>query len=237
MALIKFGSLVVAASGKIGGQYFGGSTSGSTIVTNPKQRKNSAFGSQTGSGTSPFTRAAISSALIYVVKSWKSVSAANKLAWQMAAPNFPTVNRFGVPIKPSAYHCYVHVNYGYYLNNNALLAAPPANTVGIAPQAFTIVAVSSTEIKINIPVAIPAGYSGYVKCTRSLSAGIKATYNDFSLVLIPGAGIVGNYTITTQYGYKFGAPITGNYLWISLTMVNLQTGIKGQPYILGSPIS
>lgn len=237
MALIKYGAIIAAGSGKIGGHYLSNSLGGATIVTNPKQKRNQVAASQTTGGSSPYNRAAISGALLFVVKSWKSLSALNKTAWQLAAPNFPTTNRLGVPVKPSGYHCYVHVNYGYYINNGTLLSSPPANTVGIAPYAFTIVTVSSTEVKINLGAGVPAGYMAYLKCTRSMSAGVKPSSTFFSIIDYIATGTAGNLTVTTQYYNKFGAPITGDFLWIELVLSNLSTGVKGQPYILGSVIS
>lgn len=237
MAVIKFGVIVTDASGKIGGHYIGGSLSGRTLVTNPRQRKNAVFASQTTGATNPYNRATISASLIYVVKSWKNVSAANKIAWGLAAPNFPTVNKLGVPVKPSAYHCYVHINYGYYLQNGFTLAVPPANQIGVVPQVFTIATCSSSTVTITISPAVTTGYTAYIYSSRSISAGIKLGPTNMSLIATRTAGTSGLQSITSSYISKFGNPITGDTLWVGIRLQSNATAQLGEMYLIASVIS
>jgi hypothetical protein len=237
MAVIQFGAIVTNAKGKIGGHYLSNSLGGACIISNPKVNKGAYAKGSAAASTSTYNRSQVSSTLLLVVRSWKNVSAANKLAWQAAAPNFPTVNKLGQPVKPSAYHCYVHVNYGYYLNHGTLLGSPPAVQVGVLPPVFTIVTCSSSVQEININPAIPTGYLGYLKATRSLSPGVKPTSSDFTTIDYFGAAISGNQVVTTQYNARFGAPISGNMVWFQMHLSSLVTGLLGTPYIIGQIVT
>ena len=237
MAIIKFGTIVTNASGKIGGHYFSNSLGGATLATLPRQRKNSSTTSQSSASTSPYNKAAISAALIYVVKSYKLLTAVQKQAWALAAPNFPTVNKLGVPNKPSGYHCYVHINYGYYSNSGTLLTAPPANQAGTTPQQFTFIACSLISITINLAIAVPANYTAYLYATRSMSAGIKPTLTQFSLFHTLGTGSVGNKNVTSEYINKFGYPIVGDTLWIAIKLQNSFDAQFSIAYLTASVIS
>jgi hypothetical protein len=237
MAVIQFGAIVTNAKGKIGGHYLSNSLGGATILSNPKVNKGAYAKGSAGVSGSTYNRSQVSSTLLLVVKSWKNVSAANKLAWQAAAPNFPTVNKLGQPVKPSAYHCYVHINYMYYLNHGTLLSSPPAVQVGVLPPVFTITTLSSAAQVINISPAIPSGYNGYIKATRSLSPGVKPTASDFTTVDYASAATTGSLTITTQYNARFGAPVTGNMVWFQMHLSSLVTGLLGTPYIIGQIVT
>jgi hypothetical protein len=237
MAVIQFGAIVTNAKGKVGGHYLSNSLGGPVILSNPKHNKGAgAKGSASLSG-SAYNRSQVSTILLIVVKSWKNVSAANKLAWASAAPNFPTVNKLGQPVKPSAYHCYVHINYGYYLVHDSLLSAPPAVTVGVLPPAFTITGLSSSAQTINISPAIPTGYQCYLRATRSMSPGAKPTSSDFTTIDYFSSSTTGSQTVTTQYTARFGAPITGNMVWFEMVLLSLVNSTKTLPFILGQIVT
>lgn len=237
MAVIQFGSIVTNAKGKIAGHFLSNSLGGPTLQSTPKVTKGAYVNGNAGLSTGASSRAIVSQTLIYVVRSWKNLSAVNRAAWQAAAPNFPTTNKLGVPVKPSGYHCYVHINYGYYINHGSLLSVPPAVQIGVLPSEFTIASMSHSSIQITLSAAIPAGYMGYVKATPSISAGVKPTKTDFITVDYLATGASGTVNITTQYSARYGAAITGNTVWLSLVLSSLSTGLLGNPYIVGQAVS
>ena len=237
MAVIQFGAIVTNAKGKIGGHYLSNSLGGPTLQSNPKVNKGAGAKGSAGVSGSTYNRAQVSSILLYVVRSWKNVSAANKLAWAAAAPNFPTVNKLGQPIKPSGYHCYVHINYGYYFTHSTLLASPPAVVVGILPPVFTIVTCSSSVQEINLSAAIPAGFMAVLKATGSLSPGVKPVASMFTTIDYFLAAASGNEIVTTQYNARYGAPVTGNMVWFMLVAHSLSTQQAAVPYIIGQIVT
>ena len=237
MALVQFSSIVTKIVGKVKGHYFSGSLGGATLQSCPNQKTSGYTGSQTTSATNPYNRAQVSKTLIYIVRSWKSVSASNKLAWAAAAPNFPTTNKLGIAVKPSGYHTYVHLNYGYYLQNAALLSTPPAIQIGILPISILAVVISSTAVTVSLGAIIPANYTGYILATKSISAGVKPSPTDFTQIKPVATGTSGDVLCFNDYVSKFGAPITGDTLWLALQLRSSITGLKGQLYIIGNVIS
>jgi hypothetical protein len=237
MAVIKYGSLVTAGSGRIGGHYLSNSLGGATIASNPRRNKSSNANQQNNYRAANVSGATVPEGLIYVVRKWKTLTVAQKAAWSAAAPNFPTVNKLGVPVKPSGYHCFVHINYGVYMNNGTITTTPPINEIGQLPIAFTISTCSSTVLTLNLSGTVPDGYLAYIKCTRSMSAGIKPNSSSFTLCETIDAGSTGSNAIFTAYNRTFGAPITGDTLWVEIRLSSLTTGLVGQPYIVGSVIS
>lgn len=237
MAVITFGAIVTNAKGKIGGHFLSNSLGGPTLQSNPKVNKGAYVLGSAGLSASAYNRAQVSQTLLYVVKSWKNVSAVNKAAWSAAAPNFPTTNKLGVPVKPSGYHCYVHINYGYFSIHGTLLAVPPAVQIGVLPSEFTITTLSSTVVSVTLSAAIPANYIAYIKATPPLSAGVKPSASQFVNVAYINSGASGLQVITTNYNAKFGNPVTGNVVWLSLVLSSTITGRLGAPYMLGQAVS
>lgn len=237
MALIKLGVGIAAISGKVGGSVFKNSLGGVTLqqlarrkwgkqgVINPQQR-----------ALNP-NNLLIMDAVIYCARYWKSLTIVQKAAWVAAAPNFPTVNKLGIPNKPSGYHCFLHINIRQYYMNAVILLDPPANTVGVVPCPFTITSCTLSTVTMNISVAIPVGYMAYVKSMVSISAGIKPSPSSFRIINYLAAGATGSINNITQYQNSFGKPIVGNTLWLSLVLSNLTTGELGAPYVVASVVS
>lgn len=233
MAIIKFGSLITAGSGKIGGHQLSSSLGGATISSNPRRIKSNNVAKANAYRAGNPAGATVPEALIYVVRQWKTLTVAQKAAWSAAAPNFPTVNKLGVPVKPSGYHCFVHINYGVYLNNGAIAVVPPINEIGQIPIAFTITAATPTTLTINLTGTVPDGYLALIKATRCMSAGIKPGANLFSQIATLVAGSSGSVSMFTPYSRYNGAPIVGDTIWLEIRLSSLTTGIVGQPYVYG----
>ena len=237
MALVQYGSIVTNMKGKLGGHYFTNGLSGSCVSTTPRQPKNVATKAYATSGGATSSKAVVSYTLLYVIRSWKNVSAANKLAWQAAAPNFPTVNKLGVPTKPSAYHCYIHINYRYFIIHGSLLSSPPAVQIGVVPQQITINTLSSSSVIINFSPAVPTGYLCYLRATASISPGVKPAVGQWVTIDYLSSSSTGNINVTSQYAARFGNPITGNTVWFEVVLSSLVTGLLGQPYIIGQVVT
>jgi hypothetical protein len=237
MALVQFSSVVSNVKGKIGGHYFKGSLGGATLqsigYTGAKVKELSQITNSriTQSGQT------INACLLQVVRQWKNVSAVNRAAWLSAAPNFPTVNKFGVPTKPSGYHCFVHINYARVSSNQSILNTPPAVVVGVLPPVITISTLSSASIQVALGGTVPTGYLMAILATRSMSAGIKPSATLFRQVYWVSAGGSGTQNITTSYESSYGAPVTGNTVWVAAWLSSLTTGQKTQMYIVGQVVS
>ena len=57
---------------------------------------------------------------------WRTLTANQKLAWNNAAPNFPTVDAFGNPRQRSGYETYMYLNGTLKAIGIAILTIPPA---------------------------------------------------------------------------------------------------------------
>jgi hypothetical protein len=237
MALVQYGSFVTNIKGKVGGHYFKGSLGGAVVQSTGLTGRTSHTYNPSSSRGITQSGQHVSAVLLIVVRSWKNVTAVNRAAWQAAAPNFPTVNKFGVPVKPSGYHCYVHINFARVSNNLTLLSTPPAVVAGTLPPVFTITTATSSSLSITLGAAVPTGFQLTVCATTSISAGIKPSHNLFRAFNWAAAGTSGVINCTLPYEYYNGAPVTGNTIWIGCFLSSTTTGQKTQLYIVGQVVS
>ena len=237
MALVQFGAIVTNIVGKLGGHYFTRSLGGPTIVSNPRHRQNPNLHSATSYGGNAQNRSTISAALIFVVRQWKNVSATNKLAWQALAPFIPLTNKLGVTEKPSAYHLFVHINYGRIINQQSILLVPPAIIAQPVPIPFTLTPLHSSTCQINLSAAIPTGYVGYVSATPPISAGLKPPSGYYNFITNLAAGSSGTIELISFYNLRYGNPVVGQTVWVSLQLFNLATSYKGERSIAANVVT
>jgi hypothetical protein len=238
MARILLGTIVTAISGKVGGNVFKGSISGTVLQVKRSRRSN-----VNGSTANLNARAGnpsgstIGDAVSYCAKYWKILTVAEKAAWSAAAPNFPTYNSLGVPSKPNGYHCFLHINIRLYYMSAAVTLAPPASYIGNAPIDFTISSLTLSTVTTVLGEAVPSGYMMYIKATAPLSAGIKPSKSQFRTINYISAGTSGSINNITQYQASFGKPVVGQTIWIATQLSNLLTGVLGQLYVVAAVVS
>lgn len=237
MARVILSSVVTNIKGKVLGHYFGGSLSGVTLNTCPYGRKGKVVNSQTTRPASSYNGAFVSTTLLYVVKYWKTLTKPQQAAWHTAAPNFPTVNKFGVPVKPSGYHTFVHINYAIVANGGSILTTPPAVSAGFYPPNFTPTVFSSSFVTATLANAVPTGCSLVVKATSSISAGVKPSAGMFRQIQVFPAATSGLIDCSLAYVNAYGYAITGDYLWLAMYLVNSVNGVKTPLFVAGQAIT
>lgn len=118
MALIKWSGLISEFKGKLNGSVFSQTTYGA-MIRNRKSFK--------GHATTAWNL--VKNRLAVNASTWRDLSAANKLTFANEAPNYPYMNKFGVPTTPSAFQLYVT------LNNNINFANDGSISTAISPRA------------------------------------------------------------------------------------------------------
>lgn len=207
MALIKLGTLVSDIRGAVGGTIFSRNKGGAYA------RKNTA---PTNANTAP--QAAARAIFGAISTAWRSLTAAQQNAWNVAAPSFPYTDIFGDPREYSGRDLFVKLNSQIRLVNPAasLLAVPPAAVAMTAIGTLTMAITATTaEFTINGGVDLPVGQTVLVYASAPKSTGVRS---------INSAGNfrqIGAFTTTagvgdffTAYEAAFGAPVVGQRIFI-----------------------
>lgn len=217
---IKFGSLVVDGSGKIGGHVAARNRSGAYLRT-----KVTPVNLQSPAQT------AVRNRLASLSTGFSALSASAIAAWNNAVDLYKSTNIFGDSVKPSGANLYQK------LNNNLLRIGEAAITVPPAPVALPVIetgvlaaahAGAITVTFTNDPVVTDSVIE--VSATPAMSPGKNFVKSEFRLIGNMPAIAAHVTTLTTLYNAKFGAVgAAGQKVFVRLVQVSTVTGQQGIP--------
>ena len=216
MARIKFGMMMTDARGKLGGHVFTKAKSGATIRTkvtplNPKTSAQSEARSALGANS----------------QAWRTLSEAQRLAWNSAAQEVSKTNAFGDTYFPSGKNYFTAVNNNLRNINEDVLLNPPSLVTmpgllsvqvdfDLLAEQIDIAPVSSGDLANMVLVC---------NATSGASAGrynFSGKYRKFNAY--SAAGLPQNTAIYDDYISKFGAPSPGQKVSFEFYLVNATTG-------------
>lgn len=228
MASIKMGAIITDIKGKVGGTVFQGSKTGVTM-----KNKSAAA---TSDGSSKLTKAdagrvvSPQSNMSSIATSWKALSEGNKTSWNMAAPDFPFTNKYGVPYTGSGFQLFMSVNSNRLVIGEPILNTAPAVPIldNMAPFGLNWTTLIAFTL---IPTAdIPADAKCQLYATRGMSAGRAPKPGDFRLIEVIATWSGVTHDIQTQYIAQFGTPIPGSTVWVQGKLTKADAGRNGLTY-------
>jgi hypothetical protein len=210
----KFGSIVVAGRGKIGGHVASQNRAGAyfrTKVTpiNPQ------------SSFQNLVRARLTD----ISKAWRLLTEAQRVGWNAAVQSFAQTDVFGDLRNPSGLNLYVKLNSNLQKIGLASISSAP-NPAGVAKTnivSLTAV-VTGGVVTLTMSGAVPAGVSLVVEATAPQSAGVSFVKSEFRIIKIVAAAGVAAVVLTTEYAGKFGVYLAGQKLFVRASFVNIVTG-------------
>jgi hypothetical protein len=230
MAKIKTSALVADIKGTVGGNVFAANKGGNyvrrykkpTNANTPKQQAvREAFGSMTGL--------------------WRGLTEIQRNSWNEGAVNFPYQDALGETRIYSGQQLFNKLN-----NNLVQIGASTLDTCPI-PQSFpnaslgvdaniTAGNVLTVTADIDGSVGVPNDFTAIIRGTTSVSAGVSAPQNGLfkKLTTIVGGGDIDTYSLSTEYNDVFGALITGDTIFLSISLVNTISGEASVPTFVKS---
>lgn len=217
---IKFGALVVAGRGKIGGHVASRNRAGAYLRTKV---------TPVNPGTT--YQAAVRNRLACISTDWRDLTAAQRVAWNAAVSDYAKTDIFGDIRNPSGFNLHQKLNNNLVNCSEAKITAPPLPE---AVCAFTSVSLAADytlqTVTLTYAPAIPADHKALVFGTPAISPGIsfvKSEYRQFDVIATADAS---PFSIETEYIAKFGAVgAVDMKLFVMLVMVNTNTGQAGIP--------
>ncbi len=211
----KFGAIVVAGSGKVGGHVFSKNRGGAYMRTKVTPSNPNTVAQQN-------VRAVLSS----LSQSWSSLSDAERLAWQGAVTDWSSTDIFGDIKNPSGINLYVRLNSVLLNSGQATISVPPLKLeMPYTEIATAIFDVSSSTLVVTLADTAYDGVEVAVSATPVLSNGVsfvKSQYRRIGTV----TGATGTISVGPEYIAKFGIPTIGGNVRLQLQPV-LATGQIG----------
>ncbi len=216
---IKWGALVTAGSGKIGGHVAARNSSGSYLRTkvtpnNPQTPDQVAARARLGANA----------------KGWTELTQPQRNAWNASSSDYSAKNVFGDAIKLSGINVFSRLNNNLNLIDKPSLVNPPQAESFAGPTAIIVVsAVTGSVLTISSDVEIPVGGIGVVRFTAPQSAGKNFVKSEYRIIGTLPAGPIVAEDVSTEYVNKFGAlPLAGEKVFCELFFVSENSGIASQ---------
>lgn len=220
MAKIKTSALVADIKGTVGGNVFAANKGGNYVRrykkptnanTIKQQEVRSAFGNMAGL--------------------WRALTDIQRQSWIEGAVHFPYMDKLG------EMRVYSGQQLFNKLNNNLLQIGQPSLDTCPIPQSFPLIAIMSisnittgnvlsTSLEFDTVGEVPADFQLIVNATSSMSAGISAPQKGlFKKILVLNSGDdTTSVDLAPDYTDNFGALITGDTIFIGVTVVNTVSG-------------
>lgn len=160
---------------------------------------------------------------------FRSLSAAQILAWNNAVQDFQTTNVFGDTVSPSGQQLYVKLNSNLANVGEPPISVPPA-PIGLPVMEMSIASLTDSAFTLSLS-AIPTTMYYVIEATAPVSAGrnfLKNEYRQISVVTGTGSAIPAS-NIFAAYSAKFGAPVSSQRVGVRVKVITGDTGQSGIP--------
>jgi hypothetical protein len=218
---MKWGAIVTDGRGKIGGQVASKNRSGAYLRT-----KVTPVNRQSASQT------VIRNRMSGLAQSWRSLTEAQRTAWNAAVSDFSKTNIFGDLVNPTGFNLYCKLNNNLIRvgESEILLPPTPASITDIIIGALSVSAGAGT-MSLAYTAGADAGSEIEVWATPPQSAGKSFVKAEYRLVSQFTANAASPLNLAAAYVAKFGA-ITGSEgmkVFVKTVAVNVTTGQAGVP--------
>ena len=214
----KFGSIVVAGSGKIGGHVASRNRGGAYFRTKV-----------TPVNPSTSFQQAIRSRLTSISQAWKALTEAQRKAWNAAVGDYAKTDVFGDLRNPTGFNLHQKLNNNLLIIGESVITAPPVPGSVYAPTEASLAVVTGTPaMTLTYEDAIPATDTVKLYATPPMSQGVSFVKSEFRLIDTLAAADVSPLNIKSAYDDRFGA-ITedGLKVFVKMVGVNKTTGQEG----------
>lgn len=213
----KFGAIVVAGSGKLGGHV-------------ASRNRHGAYFRTKVTPVNPDTtfQAAARNRLTLWSQEWRGLSVIQRDAWNAAVQDYAKTDVFGDLKNPSGFNLYQRLNNNLQIVGGVALTLPPLPSEVYAAGTMSVVAdVSDQSIDVTYTPVIPAGQAVKVFATPGMSPGVNFVKSEYRLLEVIVAADVSPYDIGPAWVTRFGAFVLGQKIFVKFVGVNSVTGQEG----------
>jgi hypothetical protein len=216
----KFGAIVVAGSGKIGGHVASRNRGGAYFRTKV-----------TPVNPSTNAQALIRSRLAGISSGWRSLTAAQRDAWNAAVSDFAKTDVFGDLKNPSGFNLYQRLNNNLLNIGESAIVVPPAALSVDSFSSLSFTAEDGTvaqSLSLTFSPAIAVDHSVKVLATPPLSAGVSFVKSEYRQIDVLTSADTSPLNALAAYQAVFGTTgAAGQKIFIKLIQVENSSGIEG----------
>lgn len=212
----KFGAIVVAGSGKIGGHVASRNRFGSYFRT-----KVTPVNPQTESQSIVRNRfSAISGA-------WRSLESSARTSWNSVVSDFSKSDVFGDLRNPSGFNLYQRLNNNLITVSLPPIDIPPAVAVVDETAIISLTATAAIQLfSLLLSGDVPSTSRMKVFATPNLSPGVSFVDSEYRLISVQPEDSVTPQDLTSLYTNKFGPLVAGQKVFVRVVFIDIVTGLS-----------
>jgi hypothetical protein len=161
-----------------------------------------------------------------VTQFWRTISEAQRDAWNAAAPDFPYLNKLGQPSTYSGQQLFMKFNQQLVAIGSSIVSSAPVS------KALSVIGFSAvntcTTISIILDCAtnpVPADETYVIEATAPISAGIfSPSRSAYKQIKVVAAAADPTADLITEYTAVFGAPLVGQKIFFRMFVVAASSG-------------
>ena len=205
--LVKWGSIIVKGSGKLGGHVFSSGQSGASVHTSARARNPQTLFQQ--NVRSRFTK---------LTQAWRDLTEGQRESWYDAESSFSRANRFGDVVTLSGKNLFESLNINRQIIGLAVLNTAPLPSE-IPKNRVDVVEIDQSLGTISIKGEFASSQKYVIVGTKGLSQGVRESQDELRRLGITNSEFDGGQIrfIDTQYSRyvgRFGLPIVGRKIFI-----------------------
>jgi hypothetical protein len=158
---------------------------------------------------------------------WRALTDAQRAGWLSLGLNIERTDSLGQTYTQNGFGAYCSVNNNKLAAGDAVVSAAPAI---VTPADLATVTVTLTAAAFSIAYTatpLAAGVRLFIFCSPQRSAGVSFN-GDYRLLAVTAAAAASPHNLLAAYTAKFGVPVVGNRIFISLATYS--GGFKGSPF-------
>jgi hypothetical protein len=158
---------------------------------------------------------------------WRALTDAQRAGWTSLGLQITRTDALGQTYTLNGFGAYCSVNNNKLDAGDAAVSAAPAivTPADLATATVTLTAAAFSIAYTATP--LPANTRLFIFCSPQRSAGVSFN-GDYRLLAVTAAAAASPANILAAYTAKFGVPVVGNRIFISLETYN--GGFKGSPF-------
>lgn len=205
MAKVLYGAIVTELKGKINGQVFQGGNVGYVL-------RNKGY----TPGISNNLRQFANSNLTAVTTAWRTLSDADRSAWNAIAGSWPFTNKFGTTYYGSGFQVFVAYNTALLTMEYPQVTTPGAPTIPTDPGAVDFNTATTSALAFDIPNTTVNPDVLQLFASRPVSAGTNGNNVAMRLIDQFDYSIASPFSFFTKYTQLYGAYNVGSKIFIKL---------------------
>lgn len=219
MAKVKFSALISEMRNKLNGSVFARNRGGAYLRTKV-----------TPLNPQSIAQVAARNLLTQFSQNWRSLTQAQRDAWNAAVSQFATTDVFGDVVNPTGATLYTRLNINIANAGGTAISTPPAPQGADALSSLGITATAAGSVfDVDFdPATVPANHTLVVESTPMLSPGISNASSQFRVIGSVAAAGTSPADLSAEQVAKFGALVAGQKVFIRAKLINKITGEVSQ---------